>query len=388
MTTALDLGPLVAASEDYRAALARLDDATADAAAAWARLPDALSSPGITLGLSNLVIPARTLASSLLASADAVHSALASDAETLRWLEWQAAAAADDASWSIRADDTVTSCAAAIAAVTGGETGSVALPHPSIPRTLRSAPQRSTSVTFGPAAPGLPAALDFLTVARAVGSGLAAGTEAAGSAIASGAGAAAVGVGATVAGVLGVAGLVLSMGGSTDTAAQERARATGAAGSPARASAPFDPEYPNHKKRFGKHGDPNKVTDYQPCTKAAHGDGCIEFRPLGDKPGSRPFTGDKVSGEELPGDMPGTGKDWTREPTRNGKGWIYRSPDGWSVRVMRPGWNARYPYGDVVFENPARQPVDLQMKTHTGDDMTHIVRNDDGSFPIPEGWMK
>ncbi|MCL2515255.1 MAG: hypothetical protein FWD85_05560 [Microbacteriaceae bacterium] len=366
MTTTLDLGPLADAAADYRAAVARLDDAAGDAEAAWQLLPAALDSPGTQLAVGRYVGPAHRLSTGLLAAADELHAALASETAHLRLLQWEAEAHPDDPSWGTRADATIASIAAGIAAIRGGEAGSVGLPCPT-PQAVKHggglAVRPATLVAPGPVSAGIPDFADFVNGARAVGSAIASGLEAAGAAAATGVWVAGA---ATTAGLLGVAGLVLSMGGST--------------------ASPAGPG-PEKGRKTGKHGDPDRITDYQPCSPEVHGEGCQHvLRALGEKPGDRPFIGDRVWGDEPPGEMPGTGKDWTVEPTRNGKGLIYRAPDGRSLRVMRPAWNNRYPNGDVVFENPGGQPLDLSMKTHTGPDMTHIVRNTDGSFPIPKGW--
>ncbi|GAA4169909.1 hypothetical protein [Gryllotalpicola koreensis] len=348
MTATADLAPLVAAAADYEHAVARIEDAAADAEAAWKLLPAALDSPGTQLGVGRFVGPAHQLSTALLQAADALHGALLTEEFPLRTLVAQAEAHPDDPNWQNRIDAAEGECAAAIAAIRGGEAGSVDLPCPEPQAPLGSSAARPASFAL-PVSPtwGLPAF---------------------GSAVIDGATAAAA---ATGAGLLGVLGLVLSLGGSSDESA----------------AAPKKQRRPGPDAIEGKDFE---VTPYQPCDPELHGEGC-QPHLLGDKPGSEPFTGDKVWGNEEPGDMPGTTSDWVKTEARNGQGYVYKAPDGRSMRVMKPGqhgYDRRYPYGYVVFEEPDGTVLNLQRLKGDDPNFAHIVRNRDGSFPMPEGWTK
>jgi hypothetical protein len=86
---------------------------------------------------------------------------------------------------------------------------------------------------------------------------------------------------------------------------------------------------------------------------------------------------------------PGVKPGWTSRPARNGKGTIYQKPgsegDTNSIRIMEPGTDSRYLNGYVKFTNEHNQPITLDGKPGTRAE-THIPRNPDGSYPIPEGW--
>ena len=333
MTAGTELAPLVELAADYRHAVARLEDAANDAAFAWNQLPSALDSPGTAVAAAGYVVPARQLATALLHAADSLHGAL---------LSWQHAAPGvgaqhDDAIAPARAAACESSCAAAIFAISGGETGSVSLPRPGAPASAAS-----LVVPVAPPSVGLPG----------LGGALIDGAAAAETLAASG--------------LLGVLGLILSMGGSADgTAAAKR----------------------DHRKpRNGI--DEVRITPYTPCNPWDHGPGCQE-RHLGvEKPGDKPFTGAKVRGDEAPGEMPGTKSDWTMGPTRKNDGVIYKAPDGREMRVMKPDADPRYPNGYVGFYNVRGQRIDLEWRAHLPNtsDEVHITRNPDGSFPIPKGW--
>jgi hypothetical protein len=342
MTAMLELGPLATAAAGYRGALARLEDAAGDAEAAWRLLPAALDSPGTQIAVGRYIGPAHRLSTALVQAADALHSALSSSVLPVRRLEAQLAASPDDPALSARLAAAEAACAATIAAIRGGEAGSVDLPCPTPPTTVPSRPTFEAVSVVTPIAPP------------------AAGLPGLGGAITGGAAAA---LGA--ASLLGVLGLVLSLGGSTDSVA----------GRP-----------DNRKPRDGV--DPVRVTPYTPCNPWDHGPGCQEWHLTAERPGDSAFTGDRVRGDEPPGEMPGTDSSWAREATRKGDGWRYLSPDGREMRVMKPGADDRYPNGYVAFTNKGGQRIDLYGKSHfrkTSDDV-HITRNSDGSFPVPKGW--
>ncbi|AYG03616.1 hypothetical protein D7I44_08765 [Gryllotalpicola protaetiae] len=344
----MDLAPLAAAAADYRQAIGRLEDASADAEAVWTLLPAALDSPGTQLAVGRFVGPAHQLSMALLQAADALHGALLAEVQPLRQLEAQAAQYPDDPSWQTRIDTAEASCAVTIAAIRGGESGSVDLPcpEPQAPLGSRAARPAGFALPLAPTA-GLPA----------FGGALIDGATAAGA--------------ATLGGLLGALGLVLSMGGSSDEVA--------AAVPKRRRPGPNDVE-----------GKDFVVTPFQPCDPDKHGDGC-EPHLLGDKPGTEPFDGDKVKGNEEPGEMPGTESGWVKTEARNGHGWVYRAPDGRSMRVMEPArmdYDRRYPYGYVIFEKPGEGVVNLEGLTEENPNLFHIVRNRNGSFPMPEGWTQ
>lgn len=86
---------------------------------------------------------------------------------------------------------------------------------------------------------------------------------------------------------------------------------------------------------------------------------------------------------------PGVKPGWVARPADNGKGTVYQKPgspgDSNSVRIMEPGADPRYPHGYVKFTNEHNQPITLDGKPGPRAE-THIPRNPDGSYPIPEGW--
>jgi len=345
VSTLVDVGPLAAAAADYRLAVGRLEGAAADAESAWKLLPAALDSPGTQLAVGRYVGPAHQLSSGLLGAADALHAALLAEVQPLRELSYQAAANPDDPSWAVGVDAASASLAATIAAIRGGEAGSVDLPCPA-PQGWTATRRLGAASLVAPIAPtaGVPA---FSALVEGAGAAAAAGA----------------------AGLLGVLSLVLSMGGSTDEVA----------------SRPHDQS--NRKPRRGI--DKVRITPWTPCNPWEHGPGCQQHLS-GDKPGDQPFTGDKVRGDEEPGDMLGTKPDWTKERAWNDEGWVYKEPGSErSQRVAEPGHDDRYPNGYVQFTNKNGQVIDLSGRTvKPTSDAAHVVRNADGSFPTPKGWAK
>jgi len=350
VSTLADLAPLVDAATDYRAAVARLEGAAGDAEAAWKLLPAALDSPGVQIAVGRYVGPAHQLATALLQAADDLHGVLLSASASVRSLGLQAETHPEDPTTGARVTSAESDCAAAIAAIRGGEAGSVDLPCPEPAPASGSGRFLRPASFVAPIAPtaGLPglggALVDGLGAAETLGA----------------------------ASLLGVLGLVLSLGGSTDASAGRHA-----AKRQPRPSAD------------AVEGEDYVVTPYQPCSPFKHGDGCEERHLSVEKPGDEPFTGDRVRGDEEPGDMPGTESDWVKTRARNGHGWVYRAPDGRTVRVMDPAKNdydRRYPNGYVVFEKPGQGVMDLDNLPNGDPNLTHIVRNPNGSFPIPEGW--
>jgi hypothetical protein len=86
---------------------------------------------------------------------------------------------------------------------------------------------------------------------------------------------------------------------------------------------------------------------------------------------------------------PGVKPGWPSRPADRGSGTVYQKPnspgDSNSVRIMEPGSDPRYPNGYVKFTNEHNQPINLDGKPGPRAE-THIPRNPDGSYPIPEGW--
>jgi RHS repeat-associated protein len=74
---------------------------------------------------------------------------------------------------------------------------------------------------------------------------------------------------------------------------------------------------------------------------------------------------------------------WTSEPSRTNKGIIFRPPgsegNANTIRIMEP--TSQRPNGYVVIYNSKGQPVDYNLKSHTGADATHIKEDEEGPFP-------
>lgn len=85
----------------------------------------------------------------------------------------------------------------------------------------------------------------------------------------------------------------------------------------------------------------------------------------------------------------GVGENFASRPTNNGKGTFYQKPGSWkdsnSVRVMDKDAHPDYPNGYVVFTNGGNQPLRIDGKPGSRAE-THIHRNPDGSYPLPDGW--
>jgi hypothetical protein len=71
---------------------------------------------------------------------------------------------------------------------------------------------------------------------------------------------------------------------------------------------------------------------------------------------------------------------WTSEPSRTNKGIIFRPPgsegDANTIRIMEP--TSRYPNGYVVIYNSEGQPVDYNLKSHTGPNETILRKTRKG----------
>jgi hypothetical protein len=84
---------------------------------------------------------------------------------------------------------------------------------------------------------------------------------------------------------------------------------------------------------------------------------------------------------------PGVPPDWVYSPARSGKGDVYQRPGAEGnedmVRVMDP--TPLYPDGYVRFYNRYGQAVDLAGRPGSRA-TSHIPRNSDGTYSIPEGW--
>jgi hypothetical protein len=85
----------------------------------------------------------------------------------------------------------------------------------------------------------------------------------------------------------------------------------------------------------------------------------------------------------------GAQEGWSSRPANNGKGTVWQRPgaDGNAdqTRIMDPGADPRYPNGYVRFYNKYGQAVGLDGKPGSIPD-SHIPRNPDGTYPLPEGW--
>jgi hypothetical protein len=85
----------------------------------------------------------------------------------------------------------------------------------------------------------------------------------------------------------------------------------------------------------------------------------------------------------------GVKEGWSSRPANNGKGTFWQKPgsakNANSVRIMDKDANPLYPNGYVKFTNEHNQPIRLDARPGS-DAETHIPRNLDGSYPLPEGW--
>jgi RHS repeat-associated protein len=85
--------------------------------------------------------------------------------------------------------------------------------------------------------------------------------------------------------------------------------------------------------------------------------------------------------------VPGVKQGWSSRLADNGKGTVWQAPtstgNAKTVRVMEP--TERYPNGYVRFFNEHGQPIGLNGKPGPRSD-THIPRNPDGTYDLPEGW--
>lgn len=90
------------------------------------------------------------------------------------------------------------------------------------------------------------------------------------------------------------------------------------------------------------------------------------------------------SADEL---LPGVKAGWPSRVADDGKGTVWQAPGSTGnanmLRVMEP--TERYPNGYVRFYNEHGQPIGLNGKPGPRPD-THIPRNPDGSYELPEGW--
>ncbi|WP_022882450.1 hypothetical protein [Gryllotalpicola ginsengisoli] len=362
---------LADAAADYAAALTRLEDATRQASTAWASLPHALVAPGVDDAQHRWVVPAASLAEGLAGAAGRLHSTLLSAADELRWLQARASVESDDPTWSSRIDASLSGWAAAITAIRGGELDAGSLPRIDPPRAAsgdtRAAAYKSTAVP----APVIPLEVPWGEIGAALGG--------VGETLGEVAGAVGAGAGATAAGIAGVIGTILVIPGSTDMSVVERRKKKR---SGKQQAAQQDAEQEAQRKR-------DRINPYTNCDPLVN-EGCQPFRS--GKPGDEEYTGDKVKGDEPPGEMRGTKSDWTKELTKNKKGYIYKPPgatgEEGSVRVMDKTANpGRYPNGYVKFKNAKGEYIDIDGKpVKSNSPAAHIPRYPDGDFPLPTGW--
>lgn len=95
-----------------------------------------------------------------------------------------------------------------------------------------------------------------------------------------------------------------------------------------------------------------------------------------------------TSPDKSPGRLPdGVAPDWQARPSDNGKGQVWQpsGSEGNANQIRIMDGTPRYPNGYVRFYNEHGQPVNLNGKPGSRAE-THIPRNSDGSYPLPEGW--
>lgn len=92
----------------------------------------------------------------------------------------------------------------------------------------------------------------------------------------------------------------------------------------------------------------------------------------------------QAADDVLPG---GVKAGWQSRVADNGKGTVWQAPGSSGnanmLRVMES--TERYPNCYVRFYNDRGQPIGLNGKPGPRPD-THLPRNPDGPYPLPEGW--
>lgn len=138
-----------------------------------------------------------------------------------------------------------------------------------------------------------------------------------------------------------------------------------------------------------KNGDPGRAIG-QIVSGAALGYGAGKVASIANRlrTDNKPDADDNKESTETPAEAPpGVQPGWESRTADNGKGTVYQRPGATgnadSIRIMDQ--SSRYPHGYVRFYNEHGQPVDLSGKPGPRPD-THIPRNPDGSYPVPEGW--
>lgn len=112
---------------------------------------------------------------------------------------------------------------------------------------------------------------------------------------------------------------------------------------------------------------------------------------LNEAHGSSPRPGDSLPDTSRPSSA---GGNWEGHVANNGKGSVWQDPASANAPAGSPQ-NAnmlrecdpdpRYPHGYVRFYNEHGQPIGLDGKPGS-QAHTHIPKNPDGSYPVPEGW--